>query len=97
MAEPLGLHLGVTHGSLADLDAHLHHRSALYVTDAGVMAAWPELFVGRDVVVIEQGEDHKNLATVSRIYSAALAAHLTRSDVIVGVGGGMVCDIAAFA
>ncbi len=97
MAEPLGPRLGVTHGSLTDLDTHLHHRRALFVTDAGVASAWPELFTARNVVVIGQGEDHKTFATLNRIYDAALAADLTRSDVIVGVGGGMVCDIAAFA
>lgn len=79
------------------LEATIGQRRALVVTDAGVAAALPELLDGWDVVVLEQGEAHKSLAAVAQIADAALELGLTRRDVIVGIGGGLVCDVAALA
>ncbi len=42
------------------------------------------------------GEEHKNLATVERLCSEFAAAGITRADCVIGVGGGMVTDIAGF-
>jgi|694.fasta_scaffold35981_4 5-deoxy-5-amino-3-dehydroquinate synthase len=47
--------------------------------------------------VIGNGEDHKSLATIERLCDEFAAAGITRNDVVVGVGGGMVTDVAGFA
>lgn len=49
------------------------------------------------LVVLEPGEAHKNLASVERVLEAALTAGLARDSLFVGVGGGVVCDMTAFA
>jgi 3-dehydroquinate synthase len=49
------------------------------------------------LIKIEPGEKQKTLATVSTIYERFLGWELDRSSTIVGVGGGMVCDITGFA
>lgn len=46
--------------------------------------------------VVGLGEGHKSLATVERVCSEMAAAGFTRADCVVGVGGGMVTDIAGF-
>lgn len=46
--------------------------------------------------VIPAGEGYKRLATVESIYHDMLAAGLTRSDLIVALGGGVVGDITGF-
>jgi 5-deoxy-5-amino-3-dehydroquinate synthase len=53
----------------------------------------------REVVRIDigDGEAHKSLTTVEHVTRAFAAAGLTRDDVVVGVGGGMVTDVAGFA
>ena len=43
------------------------------------------------------GEQFKNLATVQELCEGFAEAGLTRGDVVVGVGGGMVTDVAGFA
>lgn len=46
---------------------------------------------------MEEGEAHKSLATLERIYHSMAIANITPKDVIVSLGGGSVTDIAAFA
>lgn len=48
------------------------------------------------VLHIGQGEEHKNLATVERLCSELARHGFNRSDCVVGVGGGMVTDVAGF-
>jgi len=54
---------------------------------------------GMNVVYAEigDGELHKTLASVSSIYDRAIAAGLDRGSVVIGLGGGVVTDVAGFA
>lgn len=54
---------------------------------------------GFDVVdlAIPHGEEHKNLQTYARILEFLADAHLTRTDLVVALGGGVVGDMAGFA
>lgn len=45
---------------------------------------------------VGRGEKHKTLATIERLSDELAAAGITRNDLLVGVGGGMVTDIAGF-
>ena len=46
---------------------------------------------------IGDGEQHKTLETVGELCRSFARMGLTRNDVVIGVGGGMVTDIAGFA
>ena len=48
-------------------------------------------------VTLPCGEGHKTLASVSTIYDALLAARIERTTPVLGLGGGIVGDTAAFA
>lgn len=48
-------------------------------------------------VILTPGEENKNLRSIDAIWSAALAASIDRSGGVLGVGGGVVGDLAAFA
>ena len=54
---------------------------------------------GLKVVTVEigDGEEHKSLASIEKIMRVCAAHSMTRGDVIVGVGGGMVTDVAGYA
>ena len=69
------------------------------VTQAGIPSEFVPSFPDHQVSVhtIGVGEEHKSLMTIQSLCSAFAQAGLTRNDVIVGVGGGMVTDIAGFA
>jgi 3-dehydroquinate synthase len=52
---------------------------------------------GADVILVPDGERHKHLASVVRIYDALVRAGADRGSVVVAVGGGVTCDMAGFA
>lgn len=46
---------------------------------------------------LDAGEEHKNMHSLNKIYSALFMADITRSDVVLALGGGVVGDIVGFA
>jgi len=71
-------------------------RRVAVVTQAGVPFD-VELPVEHERFVIGDGEEHKRLATVEELCRGFARFGLTRADVVVGVGGGLVTDVAGFA
>lgn len=79
--------------------------AAVLVTDRHVETPWGDeagraladagLRVAR--VVLEPGEEHKQLGSVEQIWTAALDLAVDRDAIVVAVGGGMVGDLAGFA
>ncbi|HLJ69366.1 MAG TPA: 3-dehydroquinate synthase [Chloroflexota bacterium] len=59
--------------------------------------AWREPAHAPVMVVLPAGEQHKTLRSAEQVYRACLSARVDRSATIVGVGGGVICDIAGFA
>lgn len=50
-----------------------------------------------DPILIPDGERHKQLATVGKIYDALIRAAADRASTIVAIGGGVTGDVAGFA
>ncbi len=77
----------------------------LFVTDTNVaalpcMKAFTEHFDGDSeniLVVLPAGEEYKTIDSVLKIVKAAVDAALTRKDIFVGIGGGVITDMTAFA
>lgn len=69
------------------------------VTQDGVPEKFVPSFGDAAVSVhrIGSGEEHKSMATVERLCREFSRAGLSRGDLVVGVGGGMVTDVAGFA
>lgn len=88
----------VGRGASRELDAHLPSsaRRAVIVTQEGL----PTIEVSgipSTTIHVGRGEDNKNLATIESLCRQFAAFGLTRNDVVIGVGGGMVTDVAGFA
>ncbi len=66
----------------------------LAVADANTLRFVPE---GVEHILVEAGEEAKTLDTVSAILSRAKHLSFARDDLFVAVGGGVICDITAFA
>ena len=77
----------------------------IVVHDGGVDRPWPKEVqraletLGKLPVSVRlaTGEEHKEIQSVERIWDAALNAGVDRDAILVGVGGGVVGDLAAFA
>jgi 3-dehydroquinate synthase len=50
-----------------------------------------------EILILPDGESHKNLETANRIYDALLAGHFGRDSVLIALGGGVIGDLAGFA
>ncbi|MEO8163696.1 MAG: 3-dehydroquinate synthase family protein [Ilumatobacteraceae bacterium] len=71
-------------------------RRAVIVTQRNIH--FPiELAIPTVTAFIGDGEKFKTLAVVEEIFRSFVRASLTRGDVVLGVGGGMVTDVAGFA
>ena len=82
---------------LENLKAHLPVATPIIITDHRVRECWGAYFPPSPVITIGTGEKIKNLQTVGTIYERLIALEADRATFIVGIGGGIVCDIAGFA
>ncbi len=71
-------------------------KHVVIITDRTVKRLYGKYFPKGDVITIGEGEDIKDLGTVSYIYKKMLACGADRESFIVGIGGGIVCDVAGF-
>ena len=81
----------------AALVPRIDPRRTLIVTDTVVQQLYAPLFGCLPEVTVGQGEAIKTLETVEILYRAFLDRGVDRSWRVVAVGGGIVCDIAAYA
>lgn len=88
----------VGHGARAELAGLLPStvKRAAIVTQPGIPID-VDPGVPTEVFAIGHGEVYKSLATIEELCRGFARFGLTRNDVVVGVGGGMVTDVAGFA
>lgn len=67
------------------------------ITDENVFRFYGNLLSGYPIITIGSGEREKTLNTAKKIYQEFLKLGLDRSSFVIGVGGGIVCDITGFA
>ena len=78
-------------------------KKLFVITDSNVdkiyKNEYEKMFKGFDytIYVLEAGEKNKHIGIMPEIYSAMVNAELTRKDMVVAFGGGVVGDIAGFA
>ncbi len=69
----------------------------IFITDKNILQLYGNLFSGYPIIEIGVGEQIKNLHTIDNIIERLIEFEADRSSYIVGVGGGIVCDITGFA
>lgn len=72
-------------------------RKIIVITDANIRRHYEKYFDIYKIIEIGQGEKNKTLATVEKIMGRLIDFEADRSTFIVGIGGGIVCDITGFA
>ena len=88
----------IGHGArheLAGMIPSSARRAAIVTQDGIPLTVDPG--VACEVFTIGHGEGHKSLATVEALCRGFARFGLNRNDVVVGVGGGLVTDVAGFA
>jgi 3-dehydroquinate synthase len=82
---------------LANLQRYIPAAKPFIITDVNVGGLYPLNPMAAEVITIGTGEEIKTLNTVKEIYAQLLSKRADRFSFIVGVGGGIVCDLTGFA
>lgn len=100
---PMGKIIEITHGStllFGKAQEALAQKVAgcrtIVVTDENVARLHPALLAPFDCITIPAGEASKTLATAERIWRAFVEREIDRSSLVLGIGGGVVTDMAGF-
>ncbi|MBE7173329.1 MAG: 3-dehydroquinate synthase [Williamsia sp.] len=83
--------------SLSSLQNKVPVNRSVIITDETVYQAYAGQLAGFQTIVIPAGEQHKNQATVNHILDELIRMEADRQSFVIGLGGGVVTDIAGFA
>jgi 3-dehydroquinate synthase len=81
---------------LRNVSKYIPVERTVIITDSNVSAHYLRDFPPCPVITIGIGEKNKTLETVKEIFARLLELEIQRSSFILGIGGGIVCDIAGF-
>ncbi len=81
---------------LENIRKYIPSENVVIITDENVFRLYKEMFPAHDCIVIGTGERVKTLDTAGHIYQQLIDLEAQRSTYIVGIGGGIVCDITGF-
>ena len=82
---------------LQNLSAYLPPSPTVIISDGNVRHLYGDQFPESRIIEIGMGEGIKTLETVKDIFQELVDQEADRTVFIVGIGGGIVCDIAGFA
>lgn len=74
----------------------LPESSVVIITDDNVYKIYGDRFPSFPVLKINSGEQSKHLGIIERLATELLRSGIDRSGFLVGIGGGVVCDITGF-
>ncbi len=81
---------------LVNVEKYLPHGKIVIITDETVKKYYYSDFPDCPVIIIGQGEENKTLDTCKKIYEELIRLEADRETFILGIGGGIVCDITGF-
>jgi 3-dehydroquinate synthase len=81
---------------LKNVSQYIPVERTVIITDSNVSSHYRGDFPPCPVITIGIGENNKTLETVKDIFARLLELEIQRSSFILGIGGGIVCDITGF-
>lgn len=81
---------------IASLKEHLPPKNVFIISDRNVFSYHKKKFPDFPVCVVDPGEKSKDFSVMTKIYLWLLENGADRNSFIVGIGGGVVCDLAGF-
>lgn len=83
--------------AFSDLKSIVDQKQTILLTDTNLYALHEKKFKGWKTIVIDAGEAHKRQATINSIIEQLIAFEADRKSTLVGIGGGVVTDMAGYA
>ncbi|OQX73235.1 MAG: 3-dehydroquinate synthase, partial [Bacteroidetes bacterium 4484_276] len=81
---------------ISNFKKHLPDGKTIVITDKNVNKLYGRYWIDLPSIVIGRGEGNKTLETAQLIINKLLELNADRSTFILGIGGGIVCDVAGF-
>lgn len=79
-----------------DVKSFLPSTNTVIITDDNLYRIYGEGFPSFPVFCIKPGEESKKIETIADLAVKLLNTGIDRSGFILGIGGGVVCDITGF-
>ncbi len=73
-----------------------HCSSTIVIIDKNVSRIYPDIFADFPKIIIHAVESNKTLETVLYIYEKLIKLEADRHTFLLGIGGGIICDITGF-
>lgn len=81
--------------SISNVASYIPKRTII-ITDENLFNLYSEHFKSFKSIVIESGEDSKEISTIQHIYSKLVEYSVDRDTFLLGIGGGIISDITGF-
>jgi 3-dehydroquinate synthase len=82
--------------SLALLKENFSEDQSVIISDSNIIKLYSNALVNRKVIIIEAGENNKTQAAADKIIEELLELDADKQFTIIGLGGGVVTDIAGY-
>lgn len=82
--------------SFENLKKHLPEKKIIIISDNNLVKLYGKSFPKGQLVLVPVGEQHKTLETVAKIFEEFIRIGVDRNWFVLGIGGGVVCDITGF-
>jgi 3-dehydroquinate synthase len=82
---------------LQNLPNYLPAGKSIIITDENILRYYSRSLPPFPIITIGLGEKHKTIETLQGIFEKLIEYEADRSAFIIGIGGGIVCDVAGFA
>jgi 3-dehydroquinate synthase len=82
---------------LGSMGRYIPAGKTILITDENILKLYGASFPDFPVISIGLGEKHKTMETLQLIFDKLVEFEADRSTFIVGIGGGIVCDVCGFA
>jgi 3-dehydroquinate synthase len=79
-----------------EFETQIGNSNPVIITDSNVKSLYGSKFSEFNIIEIKPGEKSKSLKTLEIIYKQLLDINFDRYGLIIGIGGGVVCDITGF-
>ncbi|MDQ6757205.1 MAG: 3-dehydroquinate synthase [Bacteroidota bacterium] len=79
------------------LEQLVSKEKTVIITDKNIVENYQDRFIGWQTIVIKPGEENKQQSTVDHIIAELIKLQADRETFIIGIGGGVVTDIAGYA
>ncbi len=83
--------------AFSSLEKLVDNDKVVFITDSNIASIHADKFLGKKIIVIPAGEENKQQSTVDFVIGELIKLQADRTTFIVGVGGGVVTDIAGYA